>query len=90
MHFRYDSIPDEIRRDKDRKIDKSISEVPSAVGDRQVALPRAPGSVLSQYLFNQRWVWKMGPSQNATLEERSIAQMLQTIIMYVEFLTFFK
>lgn len=78
MIYRYDSIPDEIRCGVSELQETKIVDEKLNLSTR--ASQPAPRSVLSQYLFNQRWVWSMGPTENAMLEEKDIAQMLEAIM----------
>lgn len=75
---KYDSIPDEIRCGVSELQETKIVDEKLNLSTR--ASQPAPRSVLSQYLFNQRWVWSMGPTENAMLEEKDIAQMLEAIM----------
>ena len=44
---------------------------------------RIPGSVLSQYLFNQRWVWSLRMNEKLVLESTSVSQILDKLLKYV-------
>ena len=82
--YRYDSIPDSVKNSSsamqhtiDTNASMNIKQFPSQ------ELQKTPGSVLVQYLFNQRWVWSVGSIHNVTIDASSIAQMLEAITKYV-------
>ncbi|XP_065662266.1 KICSTOR complex protein SZT2 isoform X3 [Hydra vulgaris] len=85
---KYDLIPDEVRKSVQlltnenvlKRFSKDYSsdfqEQNRVLQDQQ----RIPGSILSEYLFNQRWVWTMHANEHIVLEDRSVSQMLEAIL----------
>lgn len=86
--YRYDSIPDDVRFCGHPSADISILNVTLPITDTpmgqysalQQETQKSPGQVLSQYLFNQRWVWCMRGGENAALDGANIAHMLDAIL----------
>ena len=85
--FRYDSIPDDVKLCGNPTADVSILNVTLPMNDAPMAqystlqeAHKSPGQVLSQYLFNQRWIWSMRSADNANLDGGNIAHILDALL----------
>lgn len=78
--FRYESIPNEMRSytQHSHRPERIINEKDSLRTYQTDT--RAPGAVLSQYLFNQRWIWCMSPITSGTSDGNSISHIVGMIM----------
>ena len=82
MLNRYDMIPDDVKN-ASHHLQNAGVDTEASINIAYQDPQRTPGSVRSQYLFNQRWVWSVASAHNLTINANNIAQMLEAITKYV-------